>query len=601
MVADERVSPRAPASAARSTVRLRKLGHGPTVPHSPMVRKLDYQRRPTPADSPITFPTDSPVQSERPSRAAGISTARKKYVPSRRGESGQERLESTSIIGNEDAARAGKVQSSETRGLPERHASCQHEEIGLERFGSNELFKKENTAGAGEARNSDACGVMEKHASSRHGERRRKGRLGSTSLLGEENTTKPGKTRDNDARGSGSDLAVPESKGEDLLSRAAIHAAVEDWLDYEGSMLEDSLQTSAAKRPIGSLSGAGEAKQISIKRWAGGSDVPSSPPLSPGNRNHESLSIESLDRPCIPRSLAKRKPALTPRPVAASGKGDGLSARQTRKNFEAAKRDTAAAFLKELDDTITGGRLAELAASTGGVKLNWNNKLNPTAGRANWKRETVRGRTADQTEAQHRHHASIDISEKVIDNEHRLLNVIAHEFCHLANFMISGVTGNPHGKEFKAWASKCSKAFSERGIEVTTKHSYDIDFKYVWHCSDCKLEYKRHSKSIDPGRHRCGACTGTLLQIKPTPRAGGSGKASEYQTFVREQMRVVRAENPKVPQKEIMRLVAEKWAASSRKKEGSKATEAEPTTGAALRDVTDQLNALGLGSGVRDL
>lgn len=33
----------------------------------------------------------------------------------------------------------------------------------------------------------------------------------------------------------------------------------------------------------------------------------------------------------------------------------------------------------------------------------------------------------------------------------RLVNVIAHEYCHLANFMISGIKDSPHGKEFKEW------------------------------------------------------------------------------------------------------------------------------------------------------
>ena len=36
-------------------------------------------------------------------------------------------------------------------------------------------------------------------------------------------------------------------------------------------------------------------------------------------------------------------------------------------------------------------------------------------------------------------------------SQERLLNVVAHEYCHLANFMISGIKDNPHGKEFKAW------------------------------------------------------------------------------------------------------------------------------------------------------
>lgn len=36
-------------------------------------------------------------------------------------------------------------------------------------------------------------------------------------------------------------------------------------------------------------------------------------------------------------------------------------------------------------------------------------------------------------------------------SQERLLNVVAHEYCHLANFMISGIKDNPHGKEFKEW------------------------------------------------------------------------------------------------------------------------------------------------------
>ncbi|KAK0713140.1 SprT-like family-domain-containing protein [Lasiosphaeria miniovina] len=252
--------------------------------------------------------------------------------------------------------------------------------------------------------------------------------------------------------------------------------------------------------------------------------------------------------------------------------------RESKKAFEQAKHDTAEKFLGELDTVITGGKLSELAASTGGIKLKWTNKLNTTAGRANWKRETIRsshkrgdpaaggaaagGATAPDgttTVVQHNHYASIELAEKVIDDEHRLLNVMAHEFCHLANFMVSGITKNPHGKEFKAWAAKCSRAFGDRGIEVTTKHSYDIDFKYVWQCTACSLEFKRHSKSIDPGRHRCGSCKSELRQIKPAPRAA-SAKPSEYQAFMKVQMKLMKEENPKSPQKDIMKLVASKWA-----------------------------------------
>jgi predicted SprT family Zn-dependent metalloprotease len=255
-------------------------------------------------------------------------------------------------------------------------------------------------------------------------------------------------------------------------------------------------------------------------------------------------------------------PPVTKSPSKASPKKDPK--KETKKSFAARKHALAESFLLELDSKITQGRIAELAESTGGVKLVWTKTLNTTAGRANWRRETTRTtRKADgeQLSVTYKHHASIELAEKVIDDEHRLLNVMAHEFCHLANFMISGVTTNPHGREFKVWAAKCSAVFADRGIEVTTKHSYDIDFKYVWECDECATEFKRHSKSIDPKRHRCGSCKGPLKQTRPAPRGAAAGKApSRYQVFVKEQMAIVRGENPGSPQKVVMKLIAEKWA-----------------------------------------
>lgn len=34
----------------------------------------------------------------------------------------------------------------------------------------------------------------------------------------------------------------------------------------------------------------------------------------------------------------------------------------------------------------------------------------------------------------------------------------------------------------------------------------------------CGAEYGRHSKSIDPDKHRCGKCKGVLVQVRPKPR-----------------------------------------------------------------------------------
>lgn len=294
-----------------------------------------------------------------------------------------------------------------------------------------------------------------------------------------------------------------------------------------------------------------------------------------------------------PKKLLFQDPGKSPTKAASPKKQEAkakAAVREAKKTFEKAKHAIAESFLQELDATITQGELSQLAAPTGGIKLNWTNKLNTTAGRANWKRETIRTRAPDGTVASvtHRHYASIEIAEKVIDDEDRLLNVLAHEFCHLANFMVNGVTNNPHGKEFKAWAAKCSRAFGDRGIQVTTKHSYDIDFKYVWECTECGTAFKRHSKSINPERHRCGTCKGALAQTKPVPRAT-AGKTTEYQKFMKEQMRVLKEENPKSPQKDIMKMVADKWAKEA-KPQGKRAGDAV----AKLEDVVDGLQSLAL-------
>lgn len=77
-----------------------------------------------------------------------------------------------------------------------------------------------------------------------------------------------------------------------------------------------------------------------------------------------------------------------------------------------------------------------------------------------------------------------------------------------------------------------------RQVEVTTKHNYQINHKYLWVCvgtaaptaareflnlpppeeEGCGAEYGRHSKSIDPAKHRCGRCKGVLVQVRPKPK-----------------------------------------------------------------------------------
>ncbi len=112
-------------------------------------------------------------------------------------------------------------------------------------------------------------------------------------------------------------------------------------------------------------------------------------------------------------------PSMSPRrsPVKSPAKRNRTNL-EARKEFNKKKHGLASEFLKELDDTVSSGRIASLAASTGGVHLIWSKKLNSTAGRANWRQEFVRSSgNGEPPPSKYRHYASIELAEKVIDDE----------------------------------------------------------------------------------------------------------------------------------------------------------------------------------------
>ncbi|KAI5277045.1 hypothetical protein E4T47_00183 [Aureobasidium subglaciale] len=284
-------------------------------------------------------------------------------------------------------------------------------------------------------------------------------------------------------------------------------------------------------------------------------------PLMSSKKNRKALPEDSEDSPS---SSPKKTTSPTKKTRAEI---------DAKKEFENKKHKLVEDFFAQLDHKITGDKIGELAALTGGVKFIWSKTLNSTAGRANWKRETTKHRNLDgTTTTTQKHHASIELAEKVIDDEERLLNVVAHEFCHLANFMVSGIKDQPHGQQFKAWGQKCSEAFGHRGVEVTTKHSYHIDYKYIWTCVNemCSHEFKRHSKSIDPARHSCGVCRGKLAQTKPVPRKQAG--PTSYAAFVKANFAALKQEMAGAPHKEIMAALGQKYRDQKAKGEMNVAT-----------------------------
>lgn len=133
-----------------------------------------------------------------------------------------------------------------------------------------------------------------------------------------------------------------------------------------------------------------------------------------------------------------------------------------------------------------------------------------------------------------------------------------------------------------------SDAFAHRNVHVTTRHSYEISYKYVWTCAGCGYEFKRHSRSIDTGRHSCGKCRGKLVQTRPKPRGGGGGggtgpkgddgkvrEKTEYQVFVKEHFGRVKREMGERGLETGMGRVMAELAREYRERKGGREREAE--------------------------
>jgi predicted SprT family Zn-dependent metalloprotease len=237
--------------------------------------------------------------------------------------------------------------------------------------------------------------------------------------------------------------------------------------------------------------------------------------------------------------------------------------------FRRSRETMGAETFVYFDNTAFGGRLG--AAK---VTLVWSNKLRTSAGMARLRKTRRPGCPPILT-------ASIELSTKVVDDPHRLRITLLHEMCHAAAWIIDGVSRPPHGKCFKKWARIAMNHGHD--IEVTTTHNFQISFKYAWACttSKCGCVIKRHSRSVDVKKHRCGRCHGKLVEIEIPPASTAStanvehvsrkrAPPSAYNLFIKENSTRVREQlecvYSKVSQPEVMKACARLWREQSRSK-----------------------------------
>lgn len=113
---------------------------------------------------------------------------------------------------------------------------------------------------------------------------------------------------------------------------------------------------------------------------------------------------------------------------------------------------------------------------------------------------------------------------------------------------------------FKEWGARVSAKFPEYNIKVTTLHSYEIEYKFEFHCQTplCTYSWSRHSKPKDLDRKRCPWCrVGLLVQVKPPLRP--ARPPNDYQLFTKAHMARIKQENPQSPHKEVMLILGQEW------------------------------------------
>lgn len=155
----------------------------------------------------------------------------------------------------------------------------------------------------------------------------------------------------------------------------------------------------------------------------------------------------------------------------------------SKSKYPKQKYDLTKQYFKELNELAFDSRLPN------DMPVTWSKRLTKTAGFTRLKRPAF----SDDIRL-----ASIELSEKVLDDEHRLKQTLGHEMCHAAAWLIDGVCKPPHGETFWKWARRLERLVP--GISVTTCHSYEINTPFKFMCTNdscCKV-YSRHSKkSID--------------------------------------------------------------------------------------------------------
>ncbi|MBI3357463.1 MAG: SprT-like domain-containing protein [Nitrospirae bacterium] len=99
--------------------------------------------------------------------------------------------------------------------------------------------------------------------------------------------------------------------------------------------------------------------------------------------------------------------------------------------------------------------------------------------------------------------------------EQELLNTLAHEMIHQWQFDVLNRRPD-HGLDFLRKMTEMNRSGE---VAITMYHSLQKEVRalsrFAWRCKDCGRVYRRQRRTIEPTRHHCGACRGSLQELFP--------------------------------------------------------------------------------------
>lgn len=99
--------------------------------------------------------------------------------------------------------------------------------------------------------------------------------------------------------------------------------------------------------------------------------------------------------------------------------------------------------------------------------------------------------------------------------EQEILNTLAHEMIHQWQFDILKRRPN-HGPDF---LRKMTEMNRDGALAITIYHSLRKEVlalaRFSWRCRQCGKVYRRQRRTIEPRRHHCSICRGSLQELRP--------------------------------------------------------------------------------------